>query len=382
MSENEESIESGAPTASEESTLYDNEANIAGATDTGIHDADTLGAGTPDMGTPPLPDGQSVKANNGPKRHESTASVLAALVSNIAVGIFKFIAAGLSGSSALISEGIHSIVDSGNEVLVLVGIKRSEHRPDRVHPFGYGMELYFWTMIVAIMIFALGGGLSIYEGIDHVASVQPGDVPGDPFWSYIVILGAMVIEGLSLRVAVKQFNKERGDIKPLAFIKSAKDPSLYTVVLEDTAAELGLFVALIGTLLTQLTGNLYFDGGASIVIGLLLAAVAILLLRETKGLLIGEGMSRNDIMAVEKIIESNLHVIECGRVLSMYLGPHDLLLNIDVTFDRNITRDQTLDAVDDIEAAIVSAYPDVTRVFIEPESLRFTRENGPSSQSE
>lgn len=298
------------------------------------------------------------------------------------MGIFKFIAAGLSGSSALISEGIHSIVDSGNGVLVLVGIKRSHQRPDRVHPFGYGMELYFWTLIVSVMIFALGGGLSIYEGISHVRSIQPGDVPGNPFWSYIVIVGAMVIEGFSLRVALKQFNQARGDIRPLAFIKQAKDPSLFTVVLEDSAAELGLVFALLGTFLTQLTGNLYFDGSASIVIGLLLACVAILLLRETKGLLIGEGMSKTDVLAVERIVEANPQVVECGRILSMYLGPHDLLLNIDVTFAPQITRDETVGAIDQIEAGIVHAFPDVTRVFIEPESLQYTKTNNPSAHAE
>ncbi|MBO7701812.1 MAG: cation diffusion facilitator family transporter, partial [Eggerthellaceae bacterium] len=237
-----------------------------------------------------LPDGQDARVEGEGPAGESPKAVIAAVLANIAIGIVKFIAAFISGSSAMISEGIHSIVDSGNGLLILFGMKRAERKPDLAHPFGYSMELYFWTLVVAVMIFALGGGLSIYEGIERLIEITPDTKLGDPTLNYIVIAISAIIEGLSLRVALREFNAARGKVKPLRFIRDAKDPSLFTVVLEDSAALTGLLFAFLGTLLGHITGNPVFDGIASVLIGLLLAFVAVILLRETKGLLIGEGL--------------------------------------------------------------------------------------------
>lgn len=304
----------------------------------------------------------------------STTSIVAAIVANIAVGIVKFIAAGISGSSAMIAEGIHSIVDSGNGMLVFLGVRRSKKEADTEHPFGYGQELYFWTLVVAILVFALGGGFSIYEGISRLLEIRRGTVTlGDPTMNYIVIVIAAALEGSALYIALKNFNKARMGRSPLQFIREAKDPSLFTVVLEDSAAELGLIIAFVGVFFAHQFNMPQIDAAASIGIGLLLAAVSIVLLRESKGLLIGEGLKNEELKIVEAIVESNDDVIECGRILSMYMGPHDLLIAIDATFDPLATRDDIVSAVDDIEEKIIRRFPDATRVFIESESLRFTR---------
>ena len=320
-----------------------------------------------------LPDGQSARTADAPQESESLGAIIAAILANIAVGIVKFIAAAISGSSAMVSEGIHSIVDSGNGLLLLFGMKRASRKPDLEHPFGYSHELYFWTLVVAVMIFALGGGFSIYEGIHNLTSIQPGDQLGDPLLSYIVIGASAIIEGVSLSVALRNFNKARGTTKPLTFIREAKDPSLFTVVLEDSAAELGLIVAFCGVFFGHMFNNPYIDAGASVVIGLLLCTVATILLRETKGLLVGEGMHAHELREVERIIEADPLVLECGRILTLYLGPADLLVTADATFADGATRDDIDAAIDRIERAIVSAYPQTTRIFIESENLRVTR---------
>lgn len=322
-----------------------------------------------------LPDGQDFRDPDAvvEDEPEPIVAVVAAIAANILIGIVKFIAAGISGSSAMVSEAIHSIVDSGNGMLVLLGIKKAEKKPDPEHPFGYGMELYFWSLVVAVMIFALGGGFSIYEGITHIAAVNEHTVLGDPTMNYIVIGVAAIIEGTSLAIALRQFNKARGKMGPFKFIRATKDPSLFTVVLEDSAAELGLLFAFCGVFFSHMFNNPYIDAIASVCIGLLLCTVSGILLRETKGLLIGEGLTLAQLKEVEALVEANPHVIECGRILSMYMGPHDLLITIDATFDHLATRDTIVQAVDDIEASIVSRFPDCTRIFIESESLRFTR---------
>ncbi len=304
---------------------------------------------------------------------ESRIAVIAAIFANIAIGIVKFIAAGISGSSAMISEGVHSIVDSGNGVLILFGMKQSMRPRDAEHPFGYGKELYFWTLVVAVLIFALGGGISIMEGVKSILAVVPGETMGDPTVNYIVIAISAAIEGSSLFVAVRQFNQARGDMSPLTFIKEAKDPAMYTVVLEDSAAELGLVIAFLGIFFGHLLGNPYFDGSASVLIGLLLCSVSVILLKETKGLLIGEGMKHEELEEIQQLVERNQSVMTCGRILSMYIGPGDLLITIDATFLPTASAHDILLAIDDIEAAIHRRFPQTGRVFIEVESLKRTQ---------
>ena len=319
-----------------------------------------------------LPDGQDARVDGEGPAGESPKAIIAAVAANIAIGVVKFIAAFISGSSAMISEGIHSIVDSGNGLLILFGMKRAERRPDLAHPFGYSMELYFWTLVVAVMIFALGGGVSIYEGVHRIMEITPETTLGNPTLNYIIIGISAIIEGMSLSVALREFNAARGDTKPLQFIKEAKDPSLFTVVLEDSAALTGLLLAFLGTLLGHLTGSAYFDGAASVLIGVLLALVAIILLRETKGLLIGEGLKGDELVRVARIVEADPRVHKCGRILSLYLGPQDLLINIDVTFEEKASRDAIDEAIDGIEREIVRAFPQTTRIFVEPENLHAT----------
>ena len=322
---------------------------------------------------PDAPDGMAARTNETEEPVESTGAIIAAILANIAVGIVKFIAAFISGSSAMISEGIHSIVDSGNGLLLLFGMKRASRKPDLEHPFGYSHELYFWTLVVAVMIFALGGGFSIYEGIDHLTSITPDTKMGDPLMSYIVILASAVIEAVSLSVALRNFNKARGTTSPMKFIRDAKDPSLFTVVLEDTAAETGLIVAFCGVFFGHMLNNPYIDAAASVVIGLLLCIVATILLRETKGLLVGEGMHAHELREIERIVEADPQVEECGRILTLYLGPNDILITLDATFTQGSTRDEIDAAIDRIERGIVTAFPKARRIFIESENLKATR---------
>ncbi len=315
--------------------------------------------------------GKPASAGTKPAKSGGHIAVIAAIIGNVAVGIVKFIAAFISGSSAMLSEGIHSVVDSGNGILVLFGMHRSKKEPDYLHPFGYGKELYFWTLVVALLIFLLGGGLSIYKGIEGIQEAMAGTkVMGDVTLNFVIILIGMVIEGSTLLVAVKQFNKARGDVSPIRFIRDAKDPSLYTVVLEDSAAELGLVAALVSLIVYEFTGNLYADGVASLFIGVLLCAVAVVLLSETKGLLVGEGMKHTSLDEVRDIVEDDPRVLECGRILTMYLGPESLLITIDATFKGDISAHDVLLAVDDIERRLVERWPQTARVFIEAESMR------------
>lgn len=301
---------------------------------------------------------------------ESKVAVTAAILANIAIGVVKFIASFISGSAAMFSEGVHSIVDSGNGLLVLLGIHRAKKPANFAHPFGYGKELYFWTLVVSILIFALGGGVSMWEGIRSVCEVGPETRLDDPAMAYIVLVISMIIEGVSLSIAVKQFNAARGSKRPLQFIKEAKDPSLYTVVLEDTAAELGLVIAFFGLFLGHLFHNPYIDGIAAICIGVLLAGVAIVLLHETKGLLIGEGLNIDELEEVKQLVESDDAIVRCGRILSMYMGPDKLVLTIDANFDSTKTVDEVLASVDHIEALIKERFPQTKSVFIEAESLK------------
>lgn len=328
-------------------------------------------ASTAAVGTSPIVPATTAPQAEKPKEEgNSLVAVIAAIVGNVLVGIVKFVAAGLSGSAAMFSEGIHSIVDSGNGALVLLGIKRSKHSPDEEHPFGYGKELYFWTLVVAVLIFMVGGGVSLMEGISHLQAITPDTKLGDPTLSLIVIGIAMVIEGITLSIAIKQFNKARGDMGPLKFISHTKDPSLYTVVLEDTAAETGLVLAFLGITTAHIFQNPYLDVAASICISFLLMIVAVILLTETKKLLVGEGLNKPETRQVVEIVESNPYVVDCGRVLSMYMGPKQLLITIDANFNPSASVIQILQAIDNIEAGIRAEFPDATRVFIEVESLR------------
>jgi cation diffusion facilitator family transporter len=299
----------------------------------------------------------------------SKIAVIAAVAGNLIIAIIKFIAAAVTGSSAMISEGIHSLVDTGNGGLVLLGMKKAGQPPDENHPFGHGKSLYFWTHIVAISIFGIGGGMSVYEGILHIMSVNPAAPMSDPAIAYIVLGISLFVEGGSFMVALNQFRKAKGDTGSWQFIKETKDPSLYTVVLEDSAAMLGLVFAFLGIFLGHLFHNAYLDGLASVAIGLLLMSVAGILASRTMGLLIGEGVTPGELRDIRRRVESDPAVERAGDILTMYMGPNDLLVNMGVCFVAGTTAGQMHDAIHRIEADLKSAYPETRRVYIEVESL-------------
>lgn len=298
---------------------------------------------------------------------ESKVAVIAAVVGNLAIAVAKFVAAGITGSSAMIAEGIHSLVDTGNGGLLLLGMKQAAKPADADHHFGHGKALYFWSLIVAMSIFGIGGGMSVYEGITHI---QHPAALENPTWNYIVLGVSLIIEGFSFSVAMRQFNAARGSVRPLAFIRSSKDPSLYTVVLEDSAAMLGLLVAFLGVFFGHMFENPYFDGVASIIIGLLLMGVAWLLGAETQGLLLGEGADEATVASIRKAVESDRAVERAGEILTMYMGPSELVVNLGVQFHPTLPAEEIHEAIHRIEDRIGAEHPECTRVYIEVESLR------------
>ncbi|RPI35986.1 MAG: cation transporter [Methanoregulaceae archaeon] len=299
----------------------------------------------------------------------SKTAVVATIAGNMIIEVIKFIAAAITGSSAMISEGIHSLVDTGNGGLVMLGMKQATKPADESHPFGYGKSLYFWTQIVAISIFGIGGGMSLYEGISHIRHVAPAAEMGDPTAAYIVLAIALLVEGGSFSVAMKQFRLVKGDMGAWQYIRQSKDPSLYTVVLEDSAAMLGLVFAFLGIFLGHLFNNAYLDGVASIVIGLLLMSVAGILASRTMGLLLGEGVTPDELEDIWTRVESDPAVERAGMILTMYMGPHDLLVNMGVCFAAGTTAEQMHEAIRRIETDLKKAYPQINRVYIEAESL-------------
>lgn len=298
---------------------------------------------------------------------ESKIAVVAAVIGNLVIAIIKFIAASITGSSAMIAEGIHSLVDTGNGGLILLGMRRSTSPPDAEHPFGHGKELYFWTLIVAISIFGIGGGMSVYEGVSHI---QHPSVIEDPTVSYIVLAISFLVEGTSFLVAFRQFGKARGRMSARQFVRRSKDPSLFTVVFEDSAAMLGLVVAFLGVYLGHVFQQPLFDAAASIVIGLLLMTVAWLLARETQGLLIGEGVEPEQLEAMRTLVLDDEDVDRVGEIRTMYFGPHDLLVALDVVFKPGLRNERIHEGITRIEAALKELRPEITRVYIEVESVK------------
>ncbi len=298
---------------------------------------------------------------------ESHIAVYGALAANMVVAASKFTAAMITGSSAMVSEGIHSVVDTGNELLLLLGMSRSRKPADDLHPFGHGKEIYFWGLMVAVLLFSMGGGMSFYEGIMHFQ--HPNEIK-DPTWNYIVLGIAFVAESVSWSIAIKQLlgtENYQGFWKTL---HGSKDPALYTVISEDSAALSGLVVAALGVFLSHHFNNPYFDGGASILIGIILAATAIFLAYEGRGLLLGESVDIEVIRGIEKIVEADASVKKVHRTLTMHLSPDQVLLNIDIEFCENLPASDLTDAIDRLEKSIRKEYPIIKRIFIEAEAFR------------
>ena len=297
---------------------------------------------------------------------ESKVAIFAAIAANLAIAVTKFIAAFFSGSSAMLSEGIHSLVDTGNGALLLLGFRRSQRPADPQHPFGHGKELYFWSLIVAVLIFALGGGMSVYEGVTHLSHPHQSE----PTWNYMVLGIAFVFEGVSSFFAFRAFRKELRGRGVFRAIRASKDPTTFTVLFEDTAALLGLVVAFVGIWLGHLLGNPYLDGVASIVIGLILASVSALLVYETHGLLVGESVDPQTLEEIRAIARADEAVEEVRKSLTMHFGPSDVLLTLGIQFKQDLSAQGVADAINRIEGKIRAQHPEILHIYIEAKALR------------
>ncbi len=304
--------------------------------------------------------------------------IFAALAGNTLISITKFVAAAFTGSSAMLSEGIHSLVDTGNQFLLLHGMKQAAKPADEDFPFGYGKEIYFWSFIVAILIFALGGGISIYEGIKHLSHPEP---ISNPIVNYIVLGLALLFEGAAWFFALREFSRVKGKWGYIEAIQRAKDPSVFVVLFEDSAAMLGLLVAFVGVALSQYTGILIFDSIASIIIGLILVGTSIWLAYETKSLLIGESASQSTVKGVREILKAEASIQHVNEVLTMHMGPDFILANISVDFADSKTADQIEDVIAKIDKAIKQGFPQIKRVYIEAEKRKIHKPTGDNLES-
>ena len=293
--------------------------------------------------------------------------VYAALAGNLAIALVKFVAAYITNSSAMLSEAIHSVVDTLNEILLLYGMKKSQQSPNVQHPFGYGRELYFWAFIVSLMVFALGAVVSIYQGIQHVR--YPEEMLS-PNLNYIVLGIAILCEGISWLVALKAFRKTKGQLGYFEAFRRSKDPTTFTVLFEDTAALCGLFIALIGIYLAHALNIPELDGVASIFIGIVLAISAILLARETKGLLLGESADPQLRDHLLLIAQEDDAVFSANGVLTEQMGADQVIASLSLEFEDHLTSDDIEACVNRIEAKIKQIHPEIVALFIKPQTKK------------
>jgi cation diffusion facilitator family transporter len=291
--------------------------------------------------------------------------VFAALACNGLIAVSKFVAAAVTGSAAMLSEAVHSVADTTNQGLLLLGMRRAERPADRRHPFGYSKELYFWSFVVAILLFSMGAGVSIYEGVQKLLHPHPIE---HAYVNYAVLGVAILFELASTYVAISEFNARRGEMGALTALRSSKDPALFTVVLEDLAALIGLIIALVGILVADLLGWLPGDAVASIAIGCVLAGVAAFMSLETKSLLIGEAASPEVVAGVRKLIETEAAasgaIKRVHAIRTMHLGPQDVLLTARIDFDDAVSAAKVEGIVGDLERAIKARYPEIRQLFL------------------
>ncbi|WP_027060712.1 cation diffusion facilitator family transporter [Mesorhizobium loti] len=295
----------------------------------------------------------------------SKTVIYAALAGNLAIAVTKFAAAFFTGSSAMLSEGVHSLVDTGNGGLLLYGMHRAARPADRTHPLGHGRELYFWSFIVALLVFALGAGVSLYEGIVHIMAPEP---VANVKVNYVVLGLSFLFEGSSWLVALKEFRREKGKQGWLQAVQSSKDPSVYTVLFEDSAALLGLIVAFAGILAAELLEMPELDGAASIGIALILGATAIFLARESKGLLIGEPASPEVQKKVLAIAQQDPAVQRANGVLTVHMGPQEIVAGLSIEFEDHLTAPEIEACVERLEALLKKEMPEITRLFVKPQT--------------
>ena len=296
----------------------------------------------------------------------SKVSIYAALVGNLLVAATKFSAAIITGSSAMLSEGIHSLVDTGNQFLLLFGLRQAKKPANELFPYGRGKEIYFWSFVVAILIFGLGAGISIYEGINHLIHPNPVE---NPLVNYIVLGLAFIFEGITLTIALKQFSKEKGKYSYIQAVHRGKDPSHFIVLFEDSAALAGIIIAFLGIFLGEITGNLYFDGIASVIIGIILGTTASFLAYETKGLLIGESANKETVSKIKEILSSIKEIQNINEILTMHMGPNYILVNIAVDFVDSIGSNEVENIISQLDGKIKENLPNIKRIFIEAETF-------------
>ena len=293
----------------------------------------------------------------------STRTLVIALAANLGIAASKFVAAMITGSSAMLTEGVHSVVDSTNQLLLMWGRRAAKRPPDALHPFGYGRELYFWSFVVAVLVFSLGAGVSVYEGIIHIAHPEPAV---SPIIAYAVLLVAFLLEGWSTLEAFREFRTSKGRLGWIQAIRRSKDPPAFIVLLENGAAMAGIIAAAIGVFASQVTGDPFYDGAASVVIGLILGVTAMVLAYESKGLLIGEAADPELVESLRKLACSKDGVVGVGHVLTVHSSPDMITAMLNVDFDDSISAADVERIVCDVEIEARELWPHVRRLFIRP----------------
>ncbi len=301
----------------------------------------------------------------------SRKAIIAAFFANLGIAVAKFVGFLITRSASLLAESGHSLADTGNQALLMLGSKRGKRPADDAHPFGYGPERYFWAFVVALVLFSMGGLFALYEGFQKLR--RPHEV-SNPIVAFAILLIAVALETYSLRTAIKESNHIRSPgTSWISFIRNSKSPELPVVLLEDVGAELGLVFALVGLLLSEITGNPRWDAAGSIAIGALLVVIAFVLARETKPMLIGEAASDRDLEQIHSAIRSCPKVISIIHLRTMHLGPDDLLLAAKVDFDHSLSVQELAQAIDQVEIAVRAAVPKTTMIYIEPDIRRKSR---------
>ena len=291
--------------------------------------------------------------------------IYAAIAGNLLIAVTKFAAALFTGSSAMLSEGVHSLVDTGNGLLLLYGLNRAARPADITHPLGHGRELYFWSFIVALLVFALGAGVSFYEGVSHILHPEP---VRNPTVNYIVLGVSFIFEGITWWIAFKEFRAYKGRLGWIEAVRLSKDPSVYTVLFEDSAALLGLFFAFAGIFAAQMLDIPELDGVASIGISLILGATAIFLAKESKGLLIGEAAMPDVQRALLDIAQADPAVQKANGVLTVHLGPESIVAGLSIEFEDHLAAPEIEACVERIEARLRNELPEVTSLFVKPQT--------------
>ena len=314
-----------------------------------------------------------MRDGDGGERIKSNIVLFGALFANLGIAVAKFIASAISGSSSMLTEGVHSLVDSGNQILLLYGQHRARRTADAEHPFGYGRELYFWSFVVAILIFAVGAGVSIYEGWMHIRA--PEELR-DPTVNYVVLAVAALLEGGSWTIAVKEFNEKRGGAGWWDAVRQSKDPTGFIVLFEDSAALIGLLIAALGVWASHAFDDPRIDGVASLVIGALLAIVAGLLAREAKGLLIGESADPELIAGIWAALEGRREVTAVNHVRTVHTSPAAVFAAISVDFDDALRMGAAETLIEGMETDLKQAFPQLTSIYIRPEKAELAVRQG------